>query len=134
MFNHPQYIFSFAMITLLAGCAVAPSQATVLPTAQPATALAAPVAPRDERPTQSANPSVAARAAADRALSDLAQDLGVSPAMIEVLGVQPRYGASTRSDSTGPPDGWNIRLGVGEDVYLYQVDARGTLKRVPARR
>jgi hypothetical protein len=138
MFNYRYCVFSIAMITLLAGCATAPatrSQALAVPTEQPTSTPLAEVAARDERrPTQTAKLSAAAHAAADRALADLAHELGVSQSTIEILGVQPRYGASTTSDSAGPPDGWHIRLGVGTDVYLYQVDARGVLKRLPARR
>lgn len=104
-------------------------------TSTPASAPSAAVAARDERrSTPAAEPSAAARAATDRARSDLARELGVAQSTIEVLGVQPRYGASTKSDSAGPPDGWSIRLGLGEDVYLYLVDAHGALKRVPAHR
>jgi len=138
MFNYWHYVLSIAMLTLLASCTAAPaarSPAPAVPTEQLASSPSAEVAARDERRTkQPAQPSAAARAAADRALADLAQELGVSQSTIEVLGVQPRYGASTRSDSAGPPDGWTIRLGVGQDVYLYQIDAHGTLKRLPARR
>src|SRR4029079_2577667 len=110
---------------------VAQSQAS---TTTPASTPSADVAALDERSsTRVPSDAAAARAATDRARADLAQELGVAQSTIEVLGVQPRYGASTTSDNAGPPNGWNIRLGVGENVYLYQVDGRGALKQVPVR-
>jgi hypothetical protein len=161
MFNNRHSLFGIALVTVLAGCTSALSQqppATPAPAAQaeptaaaptatapaaqaeppatapPATAPPARVAPRDERrPTQTSRSSTAARAAADRALSDLAQKLGISQTSIEVLGVQPHYDAPSRAGDAGQLAGWNIRLGVGQDVYLYQVDARGALKQLPTR-
>jgi hypothetical protein len=130
-------IFNIAMITLLAGCALAPAaqpRAAAETATAPVPTPPADIAPRDERRRMAtAQPSDAARAA-DRARADLGQQLGISQAEIELLGVQPEYGASGKSDTAGAPNGWRIRLGVAGDVYLYQVDARGTLKRLPGRR
>ena len=134
MFSYRLSIFGIVMITLLAGCAApaAQSQATAGPTAPPVRPPPTAIAPRDER-RPAAPSSDAARAAADRALVDLAQRLGVSQAEIEVLGVQPIYRGSSNTDSAGASNGWRVRLGVTGNEYLYQVDARGALKRLPGR-
>jgi hypothetical protein len=138
MFVDRLFISNIAMITLLAGCALVPAaqpQVTAATATPPARTPQAAIAPRDDRRrTAQATLSDAGRAAADLALADLAQQLGVSQAQIEVLGVQPEYGAAGKSDRAATSNGWRIRLAVAQDVYHYQVDARGVLKRLAGRR
>ncbi|HEU5099216.1 MAG TPA: hypothetical protein VFU22_09365 [Roseiflexaceae bacterium] len=137
MFSYRLHIFSIAMITLLASCTAgqaAQPQATGGTATQPVRSPPAGIAPRDDRRhTATASLSEAARAAADRALADLAHQLGISQTEIEVLGVQPEYRVSSNRDSAGTLNGWRIRLGVSGTVYLYEIDARGALKKLSGR-